>query len=243
MPWKHVIIILMDSEVVAAGLWPTTPWDMIRTARLGPDGQRRAVLESLLALYYVPVHRFFARALSARDGEADDVTHDLFAKLLERDLIQGLPHETSLRGFLKVACRRQYANRRASEAAERRALRAAAALEIADDAAIDAAVDEELRRFYVEEAMRRTRQDLVRRGKEDLVAMFEARVRFDGARPDDYAAIAERFGVRVYDVQNGLALARKVFRRELLRVVAERAEDPRTELRELGLERFTARAT
>ncbi len=220
--------------------WPRTPWSFIREARAAGPAERRAAVARLLELYHVPLRRFFARVLKL-DGSADDVAHDLFQKLLEQDLVAGLKQETSLRGFLKVACRRQCGKWREAEAAAQRALpRAGAAPEAAavDDRRLDAAVDEELRRHYLEEALRRLREDLIRRGKEDLLAIFEARTRLDGSRPDDYATIAARFKVRVYDVQNRLALARKGFRRELLRIAAERSDAPREELRELGLLRF-----
>lgn len=219
----------------AGGQWPKTPWSTVRRARDGTEADRRAARDQLFELYYVPVRRFFGRALAIEDGAADDVAHDLFVRLLEKDFLEGLRHETSLRAFLKLACRRQCANWRRGEAASRRALRNLAVNVGAPGEGPLDALDEELRHFYVEEAVRRLREDLVRRGKNEMLAIFEARTRFDGSRPEEYDALAGRFGLRIYDVRNRLAAAREVFRRELMRIARERAEDPREELRELGL--------
>ncbi len=231
---------------MGSGDWPSTPWTIIRLARAGAAVRGdRAALERLLEIYYEPVERFFRRVLGLGADEAGDVTHDLFARLLERDFLDGLTHETSFRGFLKVACRRRCASFRAARAAKTRALRALALVPAAAaagapgaDGEIDAVIDDELRRSYVDEAARRVRDELQRQEKPDTLAIFEARTRFDGSRPEDYAALAERFGLRIYDVRNRLTAARRIFRRELLRIAAERADDPKEELREIGLLRY-----
>lgn len=225
-----------------SGAWPDTPWTLVRSARQAPSADRRAALSTLLALYYRPVQRFFRRVLRLRDDAATEVTQDLFARLLEQDFPEGLTHETSLRGFLKVACRRHLGRLRAGEAARRGAIaeREGEGEEAEPSAAdaLDATLDDELRRTYLDEAVARVREDLLRRGKEEVLAVFEARTRLDGSRPEPYRDIAERFQKRVYDIRNHLAAARKIFRRELLRIAAERADDPRAELRELGLLRW-----
>ncbi len=219
-----------------AGPWPETPWSLIRRARAGEAADARTALESLLALYYLPVRRFFSRVLRLSEDAAGDVAHDLFAKLLERRFVEGLSHETSFRGFLKLACRRRTALHREAEAARRRALIALS--QEPPEGADDDALDEEIRRFTIEEATRRVREALLAQGKGDVFRVFEARARPDGSRPEDYATLAARFGKRVYDIRNHLTAARRIFRRELMRIAAERTEDPREDLRELGLLRF-----
>jgi hypothetical protein len=216
--------------------WPTTPWTEIRRARLDDGGPGRAAVDRLLELYYVPVQRFFQRALGVSESDVGDATHDLFAKLLERDFAGSITHETSFRGFLKLLCRRHRASSMAARAVSDRVLQKLMSQE--DEAAIDRAIDDELRRFYVEEAMRRVRDELLRRGREDTLAIFEARTRFDGSRPEEYRSLARRFGMKLYDVRNRLWSARRIFRRALLRIAGERVEDPREELRELGLLRY-----
>ncbi len=233
-------------RALGSGEWPATPWTLIRGARAADVHHRRKTVGLLLAIYYRPVRRFFARVLALPEETAEELTQGLFATLLERDFIENLRHETSLRGFLKVACRRHVSKWRAAEGTRRRALRTLAEGRATlgpgavppDDAALDAELDAELRRSYLEDALERLRGELVRRGKEDVLAVFEARTRFDGSRPEEYRALAERFGKRVYDIRNHLSAARKIFKRELLRVAAERADDPRTELEELGLEPY-----
>lgn len=221
--------------------WPSTPWTLVRAARAGEvlaGGGERA-RDRLVELYYVPVERFFRRTLRVPEADARDVTHELFARLLEREFLQGITHETSFRGFLKLACRRHCATWRAASAA---ALARAGAIaddgEPLDDGAIDDAVDDELRRYYVAEAARRVAAELLAQGKPETLAIFEARTRLDGERPEDYASLAARFDLRVYDVRNRLTAARRLFRRALRALASERADDPRAELAELGLLRY-----
>jgi DNA-directed RNA polymerase specialized sigma24 family protein len=223
-----------------SGAWPDTPWTLIRSARQAPAVDRRAALSTLLGLYYKPVQRFFRRALRLREDAALEVTQDLFARLLEQDFPAGLTHETSLRGFLKVACRRHLGRLRSSEAARAGAIagREGGEAEPSAEEALDAALDDELRRTYLEEAVGRVREELLAKGKEEILAVFEARTKLDDSKPEPYKELAGRFGKRVYDIRNHLAAARKIFRRQLLRLAAERADDPRAELRELGLLRW-----
>lgn len=87
----------------------------------------------------------------------------------------------------------------------------------------------------MQRAVARLRERLVAEGKETYFRVFEARTRFDGEKPAEYAAIAKELGLAVYDVRNYLSAARKAFRQVLLELAGETADDPKSELNELGL--------
>lgn len=208
--------------------WPSTLWDLIRRAREGRGEGRAEALEALFTLYYRPVRRFFQRALRAGAQQADDLTQEFFTRFIEKDFLRNVTREENFRGFLKVACRRHFISWLESRAAR-------PLPRIPPPETLEPAVDEEFRTWYLEEALRAMREALAEEGKPAALAVFEARVKLDGSEPENYKSIADRLGLRVYDVRNLLVLARRIFRRELLRLAEERADDPKLELAELGL--------
>lgn len=208
--------------------WPSTLWELIHRVREGSGRERSAALETLLGLYYRPVRRFFQRALRAGAQQADDLTQEFFTRFIERDFLRGVTREENFRGFLKVACRRHFITW-----LESRAARPIPRLPAPER--LEPAVDEEFRAWYLDEALRLTQEALKAEGKDAALAVFEARVQVDGSSPEEYKSIADRLGLRVYDVRNLLVHARRVFRRELLRLAKDRADDPKLELAELGL--------
>ena len=228
--------------------WPATSWSLLEQARAPEPADARPAMERLMLLYYKPIRRFFERVLSLEAEDCDDVTQEFFARFLERDVLDHLHYQRSFRGFLKVACRRHYLNwlkfervRRPRDGARQLGMHDAdgAPVDIPVDAAsCDSVIDDELCRWYLSEASSRLEELLRAQGKELYFAIFTARVRFDGEAPTDYKTLAERFGVRLYDVRNYLSAARKVFRRILWQLAGEHSSDPREELRELGLLRW-----
>lgn len=212
----------------APGPWPSTPWSRLLKWPELPAADRKAALERITTLYYKPVYRFFQRVLGLHGDDLTNVTQDFFTRWIEKDFLKGLSYEKSFRAFLKVACRRHYVNW-----LEARRDRAVPLADRDVAARVDEGFDEELKTWYVDEARGRTRRRLLAEGKDDYVRVFEARL-----AGDEYAAIAEKVGKRVYDVRNYLSKARAFFREELLALAAERADDPEAELRELGLARY-----
>lgn len=226
------------SATPTGGSWPQTPWELVRLAREGPAAGRRAARDVVLARYYRPVSRFFRRALRAPSDRADDVTQDFFARFIEKDVLQGITHETSFRNFLKVACRRHYINWCRSEKLRRARPLGEATEPMHGEDACAQMLDDELRAHYLEEALEATRKRLEEKGKPGVWEVFEARVRFDGGEPEDYAGLAKRLGLGILEVRGRLRAAREVFREALTGVARERAADPESELRELDLLKY-----
>jgi RNA polymerase sigma factor (sigma-70 family) len=229
----------------AATTWPSTLWNLIRRGREGPGEQRKAALEDLFRLYYKPIYRFFQKALGIEGRHLDDVTQDFFTRFIEKDFLKNIAQEKSFRGFLKVACRRHHINwLEAQKTAKRGAGRTVSLQEAgADPPAVperdlDALIDDELRAWYVEESVERLRRELVAQGKETHFLLFEKRAGLGGVEPPDHRTLSREFGIPVYEVSNRLMAARKLFRRTLVGIAAERCADPMEELRDLGLHQY-----
>ena len=226
--------------------WPSTVWATIREIRGGSPEERRTALDELLRLYYQPVHRFFQRVLRIQGPRLDDVTQEFFTRFIEKDFLKNVTVEKSFQGFLKLACRRHYINWCEAERAARARSGDMARLQDRDGSSFEipipeerfsSMVDEELRRWYLDEAMVRTRKELLRQGKETYFRIFEARSGLDGSALADYQSLSRRFEISIFDIRNHLTAARKIFRAALEALASERSEDPREELRELGLDR------
>ena len=225
--------------------WPSTMWELIREGREGSHAQKQAALEKLFRQYYTPILRFFQKVLGVRGADLEDLTQDFFTRFVEKDFIKNILVEKSFRGFLKVACRRHFINwlhsRRSSDRstpfrdAEERAAELAAT-----PGRMDEMIDDEVRSWMIDEALDRARRRLERAGKETHMKVFEAKTGLQGP-PMGYKALAERFGISVYDVGHHLSSGRKAVRDALLEVAAERSDDPTEELGSLDLLQFLAK--
>lgn len=227
---------ITSSTGTSGRIWPNTIWSLIRRGREGTPGERKEARERLCRLYYKPVFSFFQKVLRVSVSDVEDVTQDFFTRFVERDFLQNITQEKSFRGFLKLACRRHFINWLES--------RRSSGVEVPLEAAnipperIDSMIDEEVRAWTLEEAVSRLRTELIRQGKELQFRVFEARAGMDGLASTGYRELAEGFGISVYDIGNHLAAARRLIRRILLEVAAERSDDPAEELRAMGLHEF-----
>lgn len=237
----HFFCNMTDRTRTRSGSWPESPWSLIRRAREGNGAQKQRLLDSLLRLYYRPVSRFFQKVLGLQGERLEDVTQDFFMRFVEKDFLKNIRHETSFRNFLKVACRRHYIKWIEAERARKkpggRSLRSLEGVEVGEEQT-SAILNEELRAELLAEAVRLLRERLEAKTKSEYFVVFEARMKFDGSRPVDYETIAKRTGCSVFDVGNYLTAARKIFRDILIELVSESADDPSSELRELGFDRY-----
>lgn len=219
------------------GRFPDTSWALVERCRAPDPAARRDAEGELLERYWKPVYRFFQRVLGVKGAELEDTTQEFFTRLIEREWLLELREQGSFRGFLRTACRRFLINRSESRwARDGRAERLPGDGDLDPawhDEALVRAIDDEFRASYLDEALARTRAALEARGKALYFEVLKARVQADP--PASYAAIAERLGLGVFDVRNHLHAARKVFKEELLAAAARRSDDPRDELRALGL--------
>jgi RNA polymerase sigma-70 factor (ECF subfamily) len=104
----------------AAARFATTRWALVRAARDASAPEGREALASLCAIYWYPLYAFIRR--QGHDAEqAQDLTQELFARLLEKDGLASVDQSKGrFRLFLLAACRHLLSNERDRARARKR---------------------------------------------------------------------------------------------------------------------------
>jgi RNA polymerase sigma factor (sigma-70 family) len=92
------------------GLFVTTHWSVVIAARERRSPASAAALETLCRTYWYPVYAFVRRQ-GRSPHDAQDLTQDFFARLLEKQYLDAVDREKGrFRTFLRVALKRFLAN-------------------------------------------------------------------------------------------------------------------------------------
>jgi RNA polymerase sigma-70 factor (ECF subfamily) len=92
------------------GWFKTTHWSLVRQAGSGDSPEAGAALASLCQVYWYPLYVFVRRQGQQRE-DAQDLVQGFFAKLVEKNYLQGLDRDKGrFRSFLLVALKRYMAN-------------------------------------------------------------------------------------------------------------------------------------
>jgi RNA polymerase sigma factor (sigma-70 family) len=238
-----------------SGNFPATRWSAIVAARSADPAERARALDVLLTAYWKPVYKYIRLRWTKSSEDAQDLTQDFFARLLEKNLLDGYdPARGRLRTFLRACVDHLVVNQ---ERDERRQKRGGGALVLSLDFSaadgelkrLDPAVPPEMDAFFEREWARsvfsagveRLRAELGSCGKAVYFRIFE---RYDledvldagpGRRPT-YEDLAREFGLTTATVTNYLAHARREFRRivlDFLREMTATDEEFRREARSL----------
>lgn len=201
-----------------------------------PEASERARgLGALAAAYWKPVYTYLRLRWNRTHEDAADLTQEFFARAVEKELIARFdPSKARLRTYLRLCVDGLVANE--IKAASRQKRGGGVRLlsldfenvrrEVESDASRAATSPEELfEREWVRSvfalAVERLEVSCEKSGKADRFRLFAAHdLERDGTRPP-YADLALRFGLTVVDVTNGLASARRDFRRLVLDVLKE----------------------
>ncbi len=102
------------------GRFPTTQWSRVATALGGDASEAREALSSLCQAYWYPIYAYIRHRGHAPE-QAQDLTQDFFAYILERDLIAAAdPARGRFRAFLRTVCARQLTDHRDRQNAAKR---------------------------------------------------------------------------------------------------------------------------
>jgi RNA polymerase sigma factor (sigma-70 family) len=225
-----------DSSIgPAAGRFPATRWSVILAARSGDAAERQRALEAIAAAYWKPVYKYVRLRWSRSREDAQDLTQEFFARLLEKDFLAGFDSARGrLRTFLRVCVDRFTANE--AKAAQRLKRGGGAAVLSLDFegaegelARIEPPAPESLEDFFEKEwvrsffglALEQFEKECSARGKETHFRLFERYDLDDSERELSYDALAREFGITTTDVTNYLAWARREFRRIALERLRE----------------------
>ncbi len=102
----------LQPEAHVPGQFPTTHWSRVATAARRDASEAREALASLCRAYWYPIYAY-VRHRGHTPEQAQDLTQDFFAYVLERDLIAlANPKRGRFRAFLRTICARQLAGDR-----------------------------------------------------------------------------------------------------------------------------------
>src|SRR5262249_51753463 len=88
---------------VAPRQFASTRWSLVAAAGQGHSPQAQEALATLCQIYWYPLYAFARRQMSSAH-DAQDVTQEFFAQLLEKDYLQAAdPERGKFRSFLLTA--------------------------------------------------------------------------------------------------------------------------------------------
>jgi len=233
---KTPILQMAHDESMSGGdRFPLTRWSVIEGARSSDEVERSRAIETICRAYWKAVYKYVRLRWNRATEDAQDLTQGFFAEMLGRELLSRFdPGKSRLRTYLRLCVDSFVMN---EDKAERRQKRggdmqhlaldfngAEAELGTIDAGAIASA--ESLDEFFEKEwirslftlAVEELREQAVERGKERAFRFFEA---YDLEGDISYQKLAKESGVPVSDVTNGLAWARREFRRIALERLRE----------------------
>jgi RNA polymerase sigma factor (sigma-70 family) len=221
---------MSDEDFSSSGdRFPPTRRSVIEAARSIDAGEREQALEALCAAYWKPIYKYVRWRWKRPAEEAQDLTQEFFAELLERELLDRFDARKSrLRTYLRVCVDSLVMN---EDKAGRRQKRGGSIPHVALDfaaaeeelGAIDPAKiasPESLEEFFEKEWVR----SLFALAVEDLRNLCELRERartfhlfesydLEGDEKLSYEQLSKDYGISVSDVTNALAWARREFRK------------------------------
>ncbi len=223
-------------NTVAAGAFATTHWSLVtRAATPSPEG--RAALEALCRAYWFPVYAF-ARKQGCNASDAEDVTQDFFAEIVQSEFLQRAdPERGRFRSYLLIAVKRRIINAHERAGAQKRGggarvvsidepLAEKQFLEI-DDPGLDPgqAYERSWALTVLQRARNRLREEQTSAGR---LAEFELLEPFLGAPPaeGEYAALATTLKMARNQVAVAVHRLGKSYRNLVRAEIADTVEDP-----------------
>lgn len=220
--------------------FPATVWEDLRHAQSATPDTRRKALGELCGRYWKPIYRHLRIAWAKSNEDAKELTQAFLLWLIEGDALERYqPGRASFRTYLKSLLRHFIQHH--DEALHR--LKRGGGIDICslqdgDSPMADAledprridpeeAFDRAWRAALLAAALSRVRERLSQDGTAGRIRLgvFEA---YDLVSPPErptHATLAERFGIKVTDVQNYLFAVREEMRSELRAEIARTSAD------------------
>jgi RNA polymerase sigma factor (sigma-70 family) len=224
-----------DEDMGGGDRFPATRWSVIEGVRSADEAERKRALDTLCRAYWKPVYKYVRLRWSRGAEDAQDLTQGFFAEMLKRELLNRFDAGKSrLRTYLRLcvdsfvmnedkAARRQ---KRGGEAEHLVLDFAGAEEELGTIDASAIASGESLVEFFEKEwirslfalAVEELKDLATERVRQEAFRLFE---KYDLEGDVSYQRLAEENGISVSDVTNGLAWARREFRRIALERLRE----------------------
>jgi RNA polymerase sigma factor (sigma-70 family) len=215
-----------------AARFPPTRHSALEALRSSDESERRRGLDAIAAAYWRPVYAYLRLRWRRSHEEASDLTQELFAAIVDRDLLARFdPSRARLRTYLR-ACADGIAGNQ-HRAARRRGRGGEGGLtfrfdEVREEVerllgsaqSPEETFEQEWARGLLSTAIARVLERCRREGKEEQFRLFEQYDLCEGTRPT-YAELAQRFAIAPTDVTNRLARVRRLVREAALGLLRE----------------------
>jgi RNA polymerase sigma factor (sigma-70 family) len=220
-----------DGQPHAGDKFPPTRWSVIDAARSTDAAARERALAALCTAYWRPVYKYIRIRWNRPAEDAQDLTQDFFAEILERDLLAKYdPAKSRLRTYLRVCADSLVMNQDKAASRQKRGgnvLHVALDFQQAEGELREQVVDpvaipspESMEGLFEKEWIR----SLFTLAVEDLRKLCEQRERIKSfllfqeydldATPEiSYDELARKYNIPVTNVTNALSWARREFRR------------------------------
>lgn len=239
-----------DSGSPAAWRFASTRWSIVAAAGRPETPEAREALAVLCQTYWYPLYAYARRQLPSAD-DAQDLTQEFFARLLEKEYLQTAdPRRGKFRSFLLTAFKHFLAKEHERAAAQKRGSgRRPLPLDFqdgerrychepADTTTAESVYERRWALTLLEQALAQLRQEFTRAGREQLFEALKGTLTGDGTA-EPYARIGQEVGLSEQTVKTAVHRLRRryqeLIRAEVAQTVAS-AEEVEDELRDL----FTA---
>lgn len=214
----------------------TTRWSMVLQAARGEEAPAPRALEELCTAYWFPLYAFIRRQ-GWEPQDAEDLTQDFFARILEKRMLANVgPEKGRFRTFLMVCAKRFLANEhKRRNTAKRGGGMKPVAFDVEEAegryaAASTVATPEQAfeRKWAIavlENALKKLSEEFVTRGKGKLFNTIKVYLAAEQAAPP-YAKMAEQMGVTEAAVKVAVHRLRGRFRALLEEEIAATLERP-----------------
>lgn len=218
-----------------ADRFPPTRGSLLLSVRSENQEERQRALGILIGAYWKPVYKYIRLRWQKDNDDAKDLTQEFFARLLEKDFLEGFdPGRARLRTFLRVCVDHLISNQdKAAQRLKRGGDQQILSLdfETAEGELLHNEIPspESMEDFFAREWMRsvfslavkRMQEECETHGKQIHFELFRLYDIEEGGGELTYAQAAERFGIKPSDATNYLAYARREFRRIVLEQLHE----------------------
>jgi RNA polymerase sigma-70 factor (ECF subfamily) len=205
----------------------STRWSLVAAAGQGPSPEAQEALATLCQVYWYPLYAYARRRL-AKVEDAQDLTQEFFAQLLEKDYLQAAdPARGKFRSFLLTAFKnflnKEYDRTRAQKRGGGRrfipldfqAGETRYHLEPSDHATPETLYERRWALMLLEQALNLLRQEFTNSGKQQLFEGLKGTLTGD-TTTESYSRIADKLGMSEQAIKVAVHRLRQRYK-ELLR--------------------------
>ena len=226
-----------DSPPPAAMSFTPTHWSVVLAAGGSDSTHARTALEKLCRAYWPPIYSFVRRQ-GHSPHDAQDLTQEFFARLLEKNYLADVDRSKGrFRSFLLASLKHFLANEWDKSQAQKRGggqilipfdvatVETSCGFEPADNSSADKIFERRWALTLLDQVLRRLRAEYARDGKEKLFEQLKPTLT-EASREVRYAEIAERLGTSEGAVKVAVHRLRHRYRELLRAEIAETVASP-----------------